>query len=88
MPRQASSARSKVSAAAPYTGPAEAACERCRARGRRNARYRSVVECRFFARLAIADSATTLHTSPDKVKRDWLLGRAWLYREMAPPGDP
>lgn len=47
-----------------------------------NARLARVVECRFFAGMSIADTAEALDTSPATVKRDWLLARAWLYREL------
>jgi RNA polymerase sigma factor (TIGR02999 family) len=45
-------------------------------------RLSQVVECRFYAGMSIADTATALGTSPATVKRDWTLARALLYREM------
>jgi RNA polymerase sigma factor (TIGR02999 family) len=48
-----------------------------------NGRLARVVECRFFSGLSIADTAVALGTSPATVKRDWLLARAWLGRELA-----
>jgi len=45
-------------------------------------RLSQVVECRFFGGMSIADTATALGVSPATVKRDWILARAWLYREM------
>jgi RNA polymerase sigma factor (TIGR02999 family) len=48
-----------------------------------DARLAHVVECRFFAGLSVADTATALAISPATVKRDWLLARAWLARELA-----
>lgn len=45
-------------------------------------RLSRVVECRFFAAMSIADTATALNISAATVKRDWALARAWLYREM------
>jgi RNA polymerase sigma-70 factor (ECF subfamily) len=32
--------------------------------------------------MSIADTAVALGTSPATVKRDWVLARAWLYREL------
>jgi len=46
-------------------------------------RQHRVVECRFFAGLTIAETATALDVSPATVKRDWNLARAWLNRELA-----
>jgi RNA polymerase sigma factor (TIGR02999 family) len=45
-------------------------------------RLSRIVECRFFAAMSIAETATALNVSPATVKRDWALARAWLYREM------
>jgi RNA polymerase sigma factor (TIGR02999 family) len=54
-----------------------------------NVRLARVVDCRFFSGLSIADTAAALDTSPATVKRDWLLARAWLCRELGPHGgDP
>lgn len=47
-----------------------------------NTRLSRVVECRFFAGMSIADTAKVLDMSPATVKRDWLLARAWLCREL------
>jgi RNA polymerase sigma factor (TIGR02999 family) len=47
-----------------------------------NARLSRVVECRFFAGMSIADTAVALESSPATIKRDWVLARAWLYREI------
>lgn len=47
-------------------------------------RLSRVVECRFLAGMSIADTARVLGTSPATVKRDWVLARAWLYRELQP----
>jgi RNA polymerase sigma factor (TIGR02999 family) len=51
-----------------------------------NARLSRVVECRFFAGMSIAETAAALHCSPATIKRDWVLARAWLYREMHASG--
>jgi len=49
----------------------------------RNERYGRIVECRFFAGMSIEETATALGVSPSTVKRDWLVARAWLHREMS-----
>jgi DNA-directed RNA polymerase specialized sigma24 family protein len=41
-----------------------------------------VVECRFFAGMSIEETAAVLGVSPATVKRDWVLARAWLHREL------
>ena len=41
-----------------------------------------VIELRFFGGLSIEETAAVLRVSPDTVKRDWRLARAWLWREM------
>ena len=41
-----------------------------------------VVECRFFGRMTLEDTATAVGISPRTVKRDWTFARAWLRREM------
>lgn len=51
-------------------------------------RLTRVVECRFFGGMSIADTATVLDVSPATVKRDWVLARAWLYRELQPHREP
>jgi RNA polymerase sigma factor (TIGR02999 family) len=47
-----------------------------------------VVECRFFGGLSIDETAEALEVSPMTVKRDWMLARTWLYRDLssADPG--
>jgi RNA polymerase sigma factor (TIGR02999 family) len=52
-----------------------------------NARLSRVVECRFFAGMSIADTAAALDCSPATIKRDWVLARAWLYREIQAHGE-
>jgi RNA polymerase sigma factor (TIGR02999 family) len=47
-----------------------------------DARRCRVVECRFFAGLAIHETAETLGISAATVKRDWALASAWLRREV------
>jgi len=41
-----------------------------------------VVELRFFGGLSMEEAAEVLHVSPETVKRDWKLAKAWLLREM------
>jgi len=42
----------------------------------------SLVELRFFGGLTFEEAAEALGVSVTKVKRDWSLARAWLYREL------
>ena len=37
---------------------------------------------KWLAGLSIPDTAAALGSSPATVKRDWVLARAWLYREL------
>ncbi len=46
-------------------------------------RQSRIVEMRFFAGLSIEDTAEILATSPATVKREWIIARAWLHREMS-----
>ena len=41
-----------------------------------------IVELRFFGGLTIEETAEVLKLSPDMVKREWSIARAWLYREI------
>jgi RNA polymerase sigma factor (TIGR02999 family) len=41
-----------------------------------------VVELRFFAGLNIAEAAEVLKVSPETVRRDWRLAKAWLMKEL------
>jgi RNA polymerase sigma-70 factor, ECF subfamily len=45
-------------------------------------RKSQVVEMRFFGGLSLEETAEALHISPDTVKRDWKLAKAWLLREL------
>ncbi len=47
-----------------------------------------VVELRFFAGLTIEETAEVLGISPATVKRDWLVAKAWLRRELSGRADP
>jgi DNA-directed RNA polymerase specialized sigma24 family protein len=41
------------------------------------------VECRFYGGMSIEETADALGVSPATVKRDWMLARAWLNRELS-----
>lgn len=41
-----------------------------------------VVELRYFAGLSIEETAEVMRTSPATVKRDWVVAKAWLRREI------
>jgi RNA polymerase sigma factor (TIGR02999 family) len=45
-----------------------------------------VIECRFFGGLSFEETAAALDVSIRTVKRDWILGRAWLHREIRGAG--
>jgi RNA polymerase sigma factor (TIGR02999 family) len=45
-------------------------------------RKSQVVELRFFGGLDIEETAEVLGVSPETVKRDWKLAKAWLRREL------
>jgi RNA polymerase sigma-70 factor, ECF subfamily len=42
-----------------------------------------IVELRFFGGLTIEETADLLQISPDTVKAQWKLAKAWLYREIS-----
>jgi RNA polymerase sigma factor (TIGR02999 family) len=42
-----------------------------------------VVELRFFGGLTIEETAEFLNVSPDTVKAQWKMAKAWLYREIS-----
>ncbi len=48
-----------------------------------NARAMQVVVARYFGGLTEEETARALDVSPATVRRDWLLARAWLRREVA-----
>ncbi len=48
----------------------------------RNPRQSRIVECRFFGRMSIEDTATALGIAPATVGRDWALAKAWLYKDL------
>jgi len=41
-----------------------------------------MIELRFFGGLSVEETASVLRVSPDTVKRDWRLAKAWLLREL------
>jgi RNA polymerase sigma factor (TIGR02999 family) len=45
-------------------------------------RKSQVVELRFFGGLGIQEAAEVLKVSPETIKRDWKLAKAWLRREL------
>jgi RNA polymerase sigma factor (TIGR02999 family) len=47
-----------------------------------DARKSQVVELRFFGGLNVEECAEVLKVSPETVKRDWKLAKAWLRREL------
>lgn len=46
-------------------------------------RQSDVVQYRYFGGLTIEETATVLGISPASVKREWVMARAWLHRELA-----
>jgi len=51
-----------------------------------DARKAQVVELRFFGGLTVEESAEVLKVSPETVRRDWRLAKAWLLRELSHAG--
>jgi RNA polymerase sigma factor (TIGR02999 family) len=49
----------------------------------RNPRMASVVECRFFGGLSVAETAEVLEASVRTVEREWTRARAYLQRALA-----
>ena len=47
-----------------------------------NERQCRVVECRFFGGMSIQETAEAIGISAASVKRDWMVTRAWLNREL------
>jgi RNA polymerase sigma factor (TIGR02999 family) len=45
-------------------------------------RLRTVVECRVFAGMTVAETAAAMGTSPRSVDRTWRRAKAWLHREI------
>jgi RNA polymerase sigma-70 factor (ECF subfamily) len=47
-----------------------------------DARKSRVVELRFFGGLSVKETAEVLGVHPGTVERDWVVAKAWLYREI------
>ena len=47
-----------------------------------NPRHALVVECRFFGGMTIEETASALGISAATAKRDWMILRGWLQREL------
>ncbi len=45
-----------------------------------------VVELRFFGGLSVEETAEALEVSPETVRRDWRLAKAWLLRRLTEAG--
>ena len=41
-----------------------------------------IIELRFFGGLTIEETASVLSVSPATVKREWVVAKGWLYREL------
>lgn len=51
-------------------------------------RRAQVIELKFFGGLSLEETAEVLKVSPETVKRDWRLSRAWLHKELATNRQP
>jgi RNA polymerase sigma factor (TIGR02999 family) len=49
---------------------------------RRDAQQERIVELRVFGGLTVEETARVLEISPSTVKRDWIMAKAWLKREV------
>ena len=49
---------------------------------RQDSRQASIVELRFFGGLSVDEVAAVLEVSASTIKREWVLARAWLKREL------
>jgi RNA polymerase sigma factor (TIGR02999 family) len=47
-----------------------------------------VVELRFFGGLTVEETAAVMGCSPATVKREWVLAKGWLYRELTRAVEP
>jgi RNA polymerase sigma factor (TIGR02999 family) len=47
-----------------------------------DARKGRVVELRYFGGLSVEETAEVMGTSPETVKRDWKMAKAWLFGEL------
>jgi DNA-directed RNA polymerase specialized sigma24 family protein len=48
-----------------------------------DAQQSRIVELRFFGGLSIDETSAVLGISTATVKRDWVMARAWLHREIS-----
>lgn len=48
-------------------------------------RQERIVEMRFFAGLTVEETASALDISPDAVRREWSMAKAWLFRALSSP---
>ena len=55
--------------------------------GRIDPQQARIVELRFFTGLSNEETAEALSISPATVKRDWVVARAWLFRELSRRAD-
>jgi RNA polymerase sigma factor (TIGR02999 family) len=49
-------------------------------------RKSQVVELRYFGGLSVEETAEALNVSPETVKRDWRMAKAWLLTQLEPEG--
>ena len=45
-----------------------------------------IVELRFFGGLTVEETAVVVNKSPATIKREWVLAKGWLYRELTVGG--
>jgi RNA polymerase sigma factor (TIGR02999 family) len=50
--------------------------------GAHDPRLGQVVELRFFGGLSVEETGQVLKIAPATVKRDWIVAKTWIYREM------
>ena len=50
--------------------------------GAHDCRLGQVVELRFFGGLSVEETGQVLQIAPATVKRDWMVAKTWIYREM------
>ena len=46
-----------------------------------------VVELRYFGGLSVEETAEVVGVSPETVKRDWRMAKAWLFAELSGEND-
>lgn len=46
-------------------------------------RQAKIVELRYFGGMSVEEAAEALDISPATVKRDWVIARAWLHKELS-----